>query len=154
MNDLTLGYVIIYVPDVTELETGATALAFAEETFVASTCHGFEPNRMASKSAGAEVAFVTKDVPAAFRKALEGGAVSRGEPMTKPWGQIVSYVRDLNGFLVELCSPVGDGCVASTTARSFCSMHAGLTAGRCLATSRTNYEAICAAETSLKASSI
>jgi lactoylglutathione lyase len=24
----------------------------------------------------------------------------------KPWGQKVSYVRDLNGCLVEVCSPV------------------------------------------------
>jgi len=28
------------------------------------------------------------------------------EPETKPWGQTVAYVRDRNGFLVELCSPM------------------------------------------------
>jgi lactoylglutathione lyase len=24
-----------------------------------------------------------------------------------PWGQTVAYVRDNNGFLVELCTPMG-----------------------------------------------
>jgi catechol 2,3-dioxygenase-like lactoylglutathione lyase family enzyme len=127
----TLGYVILYVPDVAravefyerafgvprrfvhesgsyaELETGATALAFAEETFVASTCPGFAPNRPTSASAGAEVAFVTADVPAAFRHAVASGAAPLVDPVAKPWGQVVAYVRDLNGFIVELCSPVG-----------------------------------------------
>jgi len=28
-------------------------------------------------------------------------------PVAKPWGQVVSYVRDVNGFLVELCTAVG-----------------------------------------------
>jgi hypothetical protein len=26
------------------------------------------------------------------------------EPVTKPWGQTLAYVRDLNGVLVELAS--------------------------------------------------
>ncbi len=29
------------------------------------------------------------------------------EPSTKPWGQTVAYVRDLNGTLVEIGAPVG-----------------------------------------------
>ncbi|POA14248.1 glyoxalase, partial [Pseudomonas sp. FW300-N1A1] len=28
-------------------------------------------------------------------------------PVTKPWGQVVSYVRCPDGTLVELCSPIG-----------------------------------------------
>jgi hypothetical protein len=27
-------------------------------------------------------------------------------PETKPWGQIVAYVRDNNGCIVEICSPI------------------------------------------------
>jgi lactoylglutathione lyase len=128
---MKLGYVIIYVPDVlkavefyenafslkrrfihesgqyAELETGSTALAFSEET-VTTTCHVFEPNRPTRKAAGAEVAFVVNDVESAFARALKMGAVSVVEPNRKPWGQTVSYVRDLNGFLVELCSEVSD----------------------------------------------
>lgn len=29
------------------------------------------------------------------------------EPFEKPWGQTVGYVRDINGVLIELCSPMG-----------------------------------------------
>lgn len=46
------------------------------------------------------------NVDAAFQRALIAGAVSLKEPTKKPRGQIVSYVRDLNGFLVEICSPM------------------------------------------------
>jgi uncharacterized glyoxalase superfamily protein PhnB len=45
-------------------------------------------------------------VRAAFDASLAAGAIAVVEPTDKPWGQTVSYVRDLNGFLVELCSPV------------------------------------------------
>jgi lactoylglutathione lyase len=124
-----LGYVIVYVPDVEkalgfyerafgierrfvhesgqygELETGGTALAFAEENLT-TTCHMFEQNRPSAKAAGAEVAFVVEDVKQAFARALGAGATPVVEPVDKPWGQTISYVRDLNGFLVELCTEV------------------------------------------------
>ncbi len=128
-NTPTLGYVIIYVPDVAravafyqrafgvasrfvhesgtyaELETGATALAFADER--ETPCQGaFEPNRGDRKAAGAEVAFVVDDVRAAFGHAVANGANVVTAPVDKAWGQTVSYVRDLDGFLVELCSAV------------------------------------------------
>lgn len=127
---MKLGYVILYVPDVAgavtfyekafglahrfvhesgqyaEMETGATALAFASEEMVSTSCHGFRRNRPRDEAAGAEVAFVTADVPASYKRAVDAGAVPLVEPMTKPWGQVVSYVRDLNGFLVEVCSEV------------------------------------------------
>ena len=45
--------------------------------------------------------------PAAFARAVAAGATPLKEPVTKPWGQTVAYVRDLDGFLVELCSPIG-----------------------------------------------
>lgn len=130
-QEAKLGYVIIYVPDVSkaiefyerafgigrrfvhesgtygELDTGATALAFADETF-SPTAQVFAPNRSTEKSAGAEVAFVVHDVKSAFKRALDAGATSVVEPTVKPWGQTVSYVRDLNGFLVELCSKISD----------------------------------------------
>ncbi len=124
-----LGYLIVYVPDVAravsfyerafgvqrrfvhesgtyaEMETGATALAFADE--VATTSQGpFALNRRDQKPAGAEVAFVVVNVRAAFDQAVASGATVVNEPVDKPWGQTVSYVRDLNGFLVELCSAV------------------------------------------------
>ena len=127
---MKLGYVILYVPDVpaavsfyeaafgitrrfvhesgqyAEMETGATALAFAHEDMVSTTCHSFRRNRINDQAAGAEVAFVTSDVPTSFNRAVKAGAQSVVEPSTKPWGQVVSYVRDANGFLVEICSEV------------------------------------------------
>ena len=130
-QSVRLGYVIVYVPEVqgavdfyghafgiqprfvhetgqyAELETGATVLAFADETSTTSTPDVFEPNRASRKAAGAEVALVVEDVPAAFARALGAGATPVVEPVAKPWGQVICYVRDLNGFLVELCTEVG-----------------------------------------------
>ena len=129
---MRLGYIILYVSDVTatvefyerafglirrfihdsgayaELETGTTALAFAEEGFVASAGHRFRPNRAGDEAAGAEIALVVADVQEAFDRALAAGAENEHAPERKPWGQIVSYVRDCNGFLVELCSEIGE----------------------------------------------
>lgn len=127
---MKLGYVILYVPDVAaavafyerafglerrflhpggdyaEMETGATALAFASERLVAATRPGFRPNRPGDAPAGAEVAFVAADVPAAYARALAAGAAAQHEPVTEPWGQVVAYVRDADGFLVEICGAV------------------------------------------------
>ena len=86
------------------METGATALAFANESLVCTT--DFVPNRPNERPAGAEVAFVTDDVPAAYAKAVAAGATPVQPPAAKPWGQVVSYVRDLNGVLVQLCTAV------------------------------------------------
>jgi catechol 2,3-dioxygenase-like lactoylglutathione lyase family enzyme len=127
---MKLGYVILYVPDVAttvafyerafglvrrfihesgqyaEMETGATALAFASEEMASTTCHGFRRNRLEDQAAGAEVAMVTTDVPKSFACAVEAGALPVVQPIEKPWGQVISYVRDSNGFLVEICSEV------------------------------------------------
>jgi lactoylglutathione lyase len=88
-----------------ELETGGTALAFAQESLTSDM--NYVRNRPDQRPAGAEVAFVTDDVPAAYAKAIAAGAIPVQPPVAKPWGQIVSYVRDMNGFLVELCTAVG-----------------------------------------------
>jgi uncharacterized glyoxalase superfamily protein PhnB len=47
---------------------------------------------------------VADNVKKAFAKAVKAGAVAVSQPTKKPWGQIVSYVRDCNGVLVEICS--------------------------------------------------
>jgi lactoylglutathione lyase len=88
-----------------EMETGETTLAFASDELGASNLPGgFRRNDAAELPAGVEIAFVTEDVDAAFRSALEAGATNVAEPKTKPWGQIVAYVRDPDGVLVELGS--------------------------------------------------
>ncbi len=124
-----LGYVIIYVPHVgsavefyerafglvrkfvhesgqyAEFETGATILAFSDETDV-PTREFIEPNRASKKAAAVEIALTVQDVAAAFAKAVAAGAEAIVHPIQKPWGQTISYVRDSNGVLVELCSAV------------------------------------------------
>ena len=127
---MRLGYVIIYVPDVAataafferafglkarfihesgyaEVETGATALAFAAEALASKSVPEFAANRRDSAPAGAEIGLVVEDVPAAFQRAVSAGCTPVLAPVQKPWGQTVSYVRDLNGFLVEICSAAG-----------------------------------------------
>lgn len=90
-----------------QMDTGATALGFVSEEFIASQTIDFKKNRTSESSAGFEVAFVTDDVASAYNTAIAAGALSVSEPTQKPWGQTVAYVRDNNGILVEICTPMG-----------------------------------------------
>jgi catechol 2,3-dioxygenase-like lactoylglutathione lyase family enzyme len=130
---VSLGYVILYVKDVAasltfyekafglprrffhddsgkaygDLETGAARLAFAslplvrdhlnQEVFLASPLKA---------PLGFEFALVTADVGALYERAVRAGAVSVSKPAVKPWGQTVAYLRDQDGYLVELCTPL------------------------------------------------
>ena len=127
----SLGYVILYVNDVSatlafyekafgltrrffhddngkaygELETGAARLAFASlalaEEHLKQEIVSASPNK---PPLGFEIALLTSNVPELYERAVKTGAASVSEPTTKPWGQTVAYVRDLNGFLVEICT--------------------------------------------------
>jgi lactoylglutathione lyase len=132
-----LGYTIIYVPNVGEslsffenafglsrrflhesgdygeLETGETTLAFAShELGEMNFPNGFIAASESSKPLGFEIALLTPTVSEAHAKALAAGAKEVKAPESKPWGQVVSYVRCPDGTLVEICSPVG-GSVAA-----------------------------------------
>jgi len=87
------------------METGGTALSFAaNELALSNLPEGFQENSRSVLPAGIEIGFVVENVPAAFAKAVEAGAMAVVEPKVKPWGQTVAYVRDLDGILVEICS--------------------------------------------------
>jgi uncharacterized glyoxalase superfamily protein PhnB len=126
---MKFGYCILYVPDVPaalafyerafgfsrkflhesnsygELATGTTRLAFAAESLAAT--HGeFRRTRLGESPPAVEIALVTDDVAAAFEQAVAAGAKPHHQAEQKPWGQTVAYVRDPNGFLIELCTPV------------------------------------------------
>lgn len=58
------------------------------------------------RPAGFEVWIEAPDVSAALAQALAAGAEPVQDPVTKPWGQVVAYVRDPNGTLIELGTPV------------------------------------------------
>lgn len=90
-----------------ELETGTTRIGFAAlELGDGNVPGGVEPGNPRGRPAHVELALVTDDVAAAFARAVEAGADPVAEPVVKPWGQTVSWVRDPDGTLVELCSPV------------------------------------------------
>ena len=126
---MKLGYTLIYVSDVAaslafferafsltrrflheslaygELETGATALAFAQhEVARGNLGHDYVAADTSVRPLGMEIGLVTEDVAAAFAQAVSAGASALAAPTTKPWGQTVAYVRCPDGTLVELCT--------------------------------------------------
>ena len=128
---MKLGYTILYVESVAEtvafyetafglergmvtpdseygeMKTGNTKLAFAANDFVRTlTDVPFEAAGPSKAAPPVELALVTPHVEAAFAKAVAAGAVAVKQPAQKPWGQLVGYVRDNNGFLIEICSPL------------------------------------------------
>ncbi len=91
-----------------ELDTGETTLAFASHEMGDMNLSGnYLKSNIKDKPFGIELAFVTEDVPAAFEKSVASGAVPLKEPEEKPWGQVVGYVRAMDGSIIELCSPIG-----------------------------------------------
>jgi len=93
--------------DYAELISGETSLAFASlELGNSNFKKGFEIIPKNTKPFGVELAFTTENIEADFQKAINAGAVEF-EPLTrKPWGQKVGYLRDNNGFLIEICTPM------------------------------------------------
>jgi uncharacterized glyoxalase superfamily protein PhnB len=90
-----------------ELQTGDTRLAFAASAFVKTLTNApFESARPDKPAPPMELGLVTDEVEIAFAKAVSAGAAVVKKPEKKPWGQMVGYVRDNNGFLVEICSPM------------------------------------------------
>lgn len=128
---MNLGYVIIYVPDVTEavefyeqafgierafvhesgdfaqMATGTTALAFTSHRLGATAVPiPYTPLDPALPPAGFEFTLTTPDVHQGYRRAIDAGATAVAEPHDTPWGQTVSYVRDSYGVLVGIASPM------------------------------------------------
>lgn len=86
-----------------ELDTGGTILAFA------SIAGMVDKNPLAAnaKRPSFEIAFETGDVEKGLAHAIKAGAKLVQEPQQMPWGQTVAYVSDQDGFLVEICTPIG-----------------------------------------------
>jgi len=89
-----------------ELETGLTALSFASNELARNNLAHveFRPNDPTSHPPGMEIAFSSADVHRDYKRAIEAGAKAVSAPKTLPWGQVVAYVRDLNGVLVEIAT--------------------------------------------------
>jgi len=91
--------------DYGELETGSTTLSFSSLELMKSL--GKSTGIVDSNRPVFEIAFETDDVPAGLERALKAGAKLVQEPEDMPWGQTTAYVCDKNGFLIEICTPVG-----------------------------------------------
>ena len=128
---MKLGYTILYVDDVPatlaawqkafglalayehedgiygELATGETTLSFAETEFGRGHFQDADTRAMFDRPPSRfEIGLVTEDVQSAYAQATAAGMTAINPPLEKPWGQTVAWVRDPNGILVELASPV------------------------------------------------
>lgn len=91
--------------DYAMMETGAVTLQFAVESAAAGSGVDIRPHRAGEQAAAVQLSLAVDDVPAARDRALAAGAADVAAPVTKPWGQVVAYVRDRDGILVELSTP-------------------------------------------------
>jgi uncharacterized glyoxalase superfamily protein PhnB len=128
---IKFAYTILYVQDVTqsisfyekafgftrtfispgndygELTTGATVLSFAAISLGKTNLSaGFIESNPAGKPFGIELGFTTDNVEQVFDEAIKAGAIAVEKAKVKPWGQTVAYVKDIDGFLIEICTPV------------------------------------------------
>lgn len=128
---LALSWAILHVPDVgravgfyerafglerrfvdpageyAELATGATTLAFAAYALIHRLTDGAVPAQ-AEPPRGLDLALTAgpEHIEAAWQRALDAGATPVKPLTTMPWGQIVGFVCDPDGFLVEICAPI------------------------------------------------
>lgn len=93
--------------DYGELITGGTTLSFASKQLASQNLkEGFLESSLGDKPFAIEIGFIVDNVPQVLQKATSHGAIMVSEPVEKPWGQVVAYVRDLDGFLIEICTEV------------------------------------------------
>ncbi len=128
---IKFAYTILYVPDVirsiqfyeqvfgfvrkfvtpekdyAELDTGDTTIAFASHSLAQNNLSaGYRASNIADRPFGIELGIVTDQVEELIDKVWEHNGTIVEQPTQKPWGQTVAYVRDVNGFLIEICSPM------------------------------------------------
>ena len=90
-----------------ELLVGETTLSFASVILASSNLKdGFTESSLTNKPFGIEIGFTTDNVEETVQSAVNAGGTILENPKTKPWGQVVAYVRDIDGFLIEICTLV------------------------------------------------
>ena len=93
--------------DYGELISGETTIAFASNVLGNSNFkNGFKKLSINEKPNGIEMAFTSENIEEDFTKAINAGALEYESIKEKPWGQKVGYLRDINGFLIEICTPI------------------------------------------------
>jgi len=91
-----------------ELDTGPTTLSFTQRDFIAAHIPGgFQPSLLGTKPLGAQISFEPEGtVDAAFENFKTAGATVIAAPETMPWGFRTAFLRDLDGFIVELAKRI------------------------------------------------
>lgn len=93
--------------DYGELETGQTVLSFGSKELASSNFkEGFLESSVSQKPFSMELAFATDNVSEVVSLAIKHGAKLLSDPQEKPWGQTVAYIRDIDGYLLEICTPI------------------------------------------------
>lgn len=91
--------------DYGELNTGETVLSFASKALGHDNLKdGYIESSQEQKPFGFELGITTDDVAGLTQRATDHGAILVVPVVQKPWGQVLSYVRDLDGFLLEICT--------------------------------------------------
>jgi lactoylglutathione lyase len=91
--------------DYGELSVGETTLSFASHDLANSNLtNGFMASSRTNQPFGIELGFTTENVAETVAAAVKAGGSVFENPKTKPWGQEVAYVRDPEGFLIEICT--------------------------------------------------
>ena len=55
---------------------------------------------------GFTISFRSNDVAADYERAIEAGATPLAPPSEQPWGQTTACVRDPDGVMIEIASPL------------------------------------------------
>lgn len=95
--------------DYGELETGQTTLSFVSNELAHSNLDaagGLTELDPSVPPVAASVTLVTADVAAVAANAIKHGATDYVPAAEKPWGQTVAYIRDHNGILIEIATPI------------------------------------------------
>lgn len=85
-----------------QLATGRTRLALFERGAMATTLGWDELEPPNPRAPTFELGFKVDDVDAAYAALTSRGAPGLVEPTDRPWGQRTAYLRDPDGYLVEL----------------------------------------------------
>lgn len=93
--------------DYGELICGETTLSFASHELGESNFEAaYQKTSLDKAPFGLELAFTTEDIDTDFQNALDNGATLLSKVIEKPWGQKVGYLKDINGFIIEVCTPM------------------------------------------------
>ena len=52
------------------------------------------------------IGFTTYNVEETVMTAENAGGTILEQPKTNPWGHVFAYLRDIDGFLIEICTPM------------------------------------------------